>query len=172
MKNLRLTVKNYKIAEWASEETDCYTASLYLDGKRIGTAQNDGHGGADFYDFVSPDAKAAFEEYVEEWVASVQDDPKHQINGKCYAGAESLVAEACEVFRRQKEMKRRLKGYAMVVRIERPEGWSTRILEVSLPAGHDPADVLADHFEEGDSVYLYDADSGVREWTGDVAVAS
>lgn len=45
------TLKNLKVCEWASEETTCFTATLYVDGKRIGECRNDGQGGCNFYDF-------------------------------------------------------------------------------------------------------------------------
>jgi hypothetical protein len=44
-------LKNVKIAEWASEETTCFDATLYINGKRIGTCGNDGQGGCNRYDF-------------------------------------------------------------------------------------------------------------------------
>jgi hypothetical protein len=44
----RITLKNIKYAAFASEETHCYSASVYFDGKRVGTVKNDGHGGADY----------------------------------------------------------------------------------------------------------------------------
>ncbi len=40
-------LKNVKYAEFASEETSCYEASLYMDGKKIAVVSNDGHGGCD-----------------------------------------------------------------------------------------------------------------------------
>lgn len=42
-----IELKNIKHAAFASEETSCYEASLYVEGKRIGTVSNDGHGGPD-----------------------------------------------------------------------------------------------------------------------------
>jgi len=45
------TLKNLKVCEWASEETTCFTATLYVDGKRVGNCSNDGHGGCNRYDF-------------------------------------------------------------------------------------------------------------------------
>jgi hypothetical protein len=161
---MRLTVKNYKKVEWMSEETECFTASLYLDGKRIGTAQNDGHGGPDNLDFVSKDAEADFDAAVAEWLETVQDDPKFQIEGKCYADAESFVAEACQTFTRQKEMKRDLKGYGSVVRIERPKGWMTEIQTIRFPEGYDREQVVADKSEDGDTIFVFDADGGLRFW--------
>jgi hypothetical protein len=48
MKQNRITLKNIKHAEFASEETNCYKASVYFDGKRVGIVSNDGHGGCDY----------------------------------------------------------------------------------------------------------------------------
>jgi hypothetical protein len=170
---IKLTVKNYKHCEWASEETDCFTASLYLDGKRIGTAENSGHGGCDFYHFTTPANKAAFEAYAEEWANSdeVQNDPAHQINGKCYAGAESLVAEACKNFRREKMAKRALKNkgkadFSTVILIERTMGWQTEVSTISIYPHHDLDAIIAEKAQDGDAIYTYTADDGLRKTTG------
>lgn len=46
----RIELKNIKHTAWASEETHCYQAALYVDGERWGMVSNDGHGGCDrFY---------------------------------------------------------------------------------------------------------------------------
>lgn len=42
-----LELKNVQHAAFASEETHCYSATLYVDGKRFANVSNDGHGGAD-----------------------------------------------------------------------------------------------------------------------------
>jgi len=44
---MKLELKNIKHTAWASEETHCYQASLYVNGKPVATVSNDGHGGAD-----------------------------------------------------------------------------------------------------------------------------
>lgn len=41
-----IEVKNVKIYDSLSEETLCFTATVYKNGKRIGTAKNTGHGGS------------------------------------------------------------------------------------------------------------------------------
>ena len=46
---MKLELKNIKHTSWASEETHCYQASLYVDGKPVAIVSNDGHGGADRY---------------------------------------------------------------------------------------------------------------------------
>ena len=45
MKNTRITLAKFKVAKFASEETLCFEAEVYFDGKLIGRAFNDGHGG-------------------------------------------------------------------------------------------------------------------------------
>jgi hypothetical protein len=47
MKKPKIELKNLKHAEFASEETYCYSASLYVDGKKFATVSNDGRGGCD-----------------------------------------------------------------------------------------------------------------------------
>lgn len=42
---MKIELKNVKFSEFASEETNCFAADLYVDGKKIGFCKNDGHGG-------------------------------------------------------------------------------------------------------------------------------
>lgn len=44
-----IELRNIKHAAFASEETHCYTATLYVDGERWGEVGNDGHGGCDHF---------------------------------------------------------------------------------------------------------------------------
>lgn len=44
---MRLELKNIKHTAWASQETLCYEAALYVDGKPVALVSNDGHGGCD-----------------------------------------------------------------------------------------------------------------------------
>jgi len=47
MKTPAITLKNIKVHVTLSEETPCYTAIAYVDGKKLGTVSNRGHGGCD-----------------------------------------------------------------------------------------------------------------------------
>ena len=42
-----IILKNLKHFESGSQETHCYTASIFVDGKKFATVENDGHGGCD-----------------------------------------------------------------------------------------------------------------------------
>jgi hypothetical protein len=46
---MKIELRNLKTAAFASEETTCFQASLYVDGKRCGAVSNDGHGGCNAY---------------------------------------------------------------------------------------------------------------------------
>lgn len=42
---MNVTLKNIKYAAFMSEETNCFEATIYVDGKKAGHASNEGHGG-------------------------------------------------------------------------------------------------------------------------------
>jgi hypothetical protein len=46
----RVELRNVKHAQFASEETDCFEAAVYIDGVKTGTVSNDGHGGCNRYE--------------------------------------------------------------------------------------------------------------------------
>jgi hypothetical protein len=46
----KIELKNIKHSAWASQETHCYQATLYVDGVKWGTVSNQGHGGCDLFD--------------------------------------------------------------------------------------------------------------------------
>ena len=60
----RLTLKSFKPIASMSQETVCFTANIYLDGKLIGEAANEGHGGCTFVHFVNANAEATAKEFA------------------------------------------------------------------------------------------------------------
>lgn len=56
-----ITLKNIRYAAFASEETNCYTATLYVDGVKWGEVGNDGHGGPDWVHLAKPRSYADLE---------------------------------------------------------------------------------------------------------------
>ena len=45
---MKIELKNIKYSDFASHETNCYQATIYIDGKKVGTVENQGYGGCDF----------------------------------------------------------------------------------------------------------------------------
>ena len=60
----KLTLKSFKTVRWMSEETICFTATVLLDGKVVGTASNEGHGGCTFIHYVSANAEATTQAFA------------------------------------------------------------------------------------------------------------
>lgn len=48
IKPTRVRLKNLQVADFASEETLCFSAIVLLDGRPVAQARNDGHGGCTF----------------------------------------------------------------------------------------------------------------------------
>lgn len=46
---MKVELKNVKYSAFASQETHCFEATVYIDGKRAGTVSNEGYGGPDSY---------------------------------------------------------------------------------------------------------------------------
>lgn len=46
---MKIELKNLKVYPRLSEETTAFTATVYADGKKVGEAKNDGHGGCNIY---------------------------------------------------------------------------------------------------------------------------
>ena len=67
MTTVKYEVKNVKEHMDMSEETLCFSCSIYADGKRIATVQNRGFGGPHEYHPIDPEALKALEKYAAEW---------------------------------------------------------------------------------------------------------
>ena|SRR5690242_14376724 len=46
---MKIEIRNVKHAKFASQETDCFEATVLIDGKVEGRVSNEGHGGCNFY---------------------------------------------------------------------------------------------------------------------------
>ena len=44
-----ISLEDFKYCDWMSEETNCFRATLVVDGKNVGEAYNEGHGGCAYY---------------------------------------------------------------------------------------------------------------------------
>jgi hypothetical protein len=85
---MKIQLKNIKYSEWVSEETACYQANIYLNGKHVGYCSNDGKGGCTSYNRIpNVDYKViqAMEEYCKglppiEYDSNIRKGSKFTIN--------------------------------------------------------------------------------------------
>lgn len=74
METLNLSLKSLKVNQSASEETTFYTASLYLDGKRVAHCKNSGQGGGDHFSWTCDQATA---KKITDYADSLYPEYKH-----------------------------------------------------------------------------------------------
>lgn len=74
---MKITLKKFQHAAFASQETYCFSADVLIDGKKAGCAENDGHGGC-----TSVHLTEAFRHL---------DTPENDIEGKVDAECHKLV---------------------------------------------------------------------------------
>lgn len=61
---MQITLKNVKHVEWNSQETNCFTATVYVDGKRAFLVSNEGHGGCDDHQPLKGQSREEFREIL------------------------------------------------------------------------------------------------------------
>jgi len=61
---MEITLKTVQVYDGMSEETVCFSASVYIDGKRVATASNRGYGGPNHYDWIVKDAEKQLADYA------------------------------------------------------------------------------------------------------------
>lgn len=63
---MKFELKAVKIAKHLSRETEAFSASLYLNGKRIAVVSNCGQGGPNEFDFICKEGRKAFYAFAKE----------------------------------------------------------------------------------------------------------
>lgn len=100
----RVTLKNIKINQALSEETPCYSATVYFDGKKVGETGNRGHGGCD--EFRATDRERANQMF--DFIKTLPD-VESDIGGEPFTykrDLDSVCAELLDRHEMAKEAKR------------------------------------------------------------------
>ena len=119
---MKLELKNIKHTAWASEETHCYQASLYVNGKPVAIVSNDGHGGCD-RDYAHPKLKGDYRaqmKSVHEYFASLPKTDACDIFPDGVAGViwveqrlEFWCADQVNAWLSARELKKKLKSHVL-----------------------------------------------------------
>ena len=120
---MKLELKAIKHTEWASEETHCYQASLFVDGKPVAIVSNDGHGGCD-RDYEHPKFKGDYGDYrvtmkaIDEYFKSLplEDSGLTNSDGTPWMSQPNLegwCGDQVNEWLSTKELKRKLKSHVV-----------------------------------------------------------
>jgi hypothetical protein len=100
---MKIELKNVKFSEFASEETNCFAADLYVDGKKVGYCKNDGHGGNTWVHNLDMNTVNKFRE-VEEYCKTL---PGIKFGGALFpSNLENVVDKLFEEWLEEKNKKR------------------------------------------------------------------
>ena len=123
----RLTVKNVKHSEFASHETLCFECTVYFDGIKVATAENDGRGGQTFVHFDegatgAPAVIRAWEKeqpkIVSEYKSNKDDDEFLSYPFSLESAIDPLVGD----FLTERDLKRKLKTKLLITDDECSKG--------------------------------------------------
>ena len=107
---MKVELKSIKIHDDLSEETCCFTATVYLDGKRAGTVENTGKGGENFYSWKD---RVKGEAFIK-WAATLPPCESHY--GPLTMDADLYISELIEKGETAKLVKRYTKKGFIVFR--------------------------------------------------------
>lgn len=124
---MNIQIKNIKTYNALSEETTCFTADVFVGGKKIAYAKNDGHGGCTYYNVYKREDRPTLEA-AEEFVKTL---PSTTYNGSfgelvIESTLETIIDNAITAFEKKKENKRMEKDMETSILIGVPNGFSYR----------------------------------------------
>jgi len=93
---MKVEVKNVKIMNSLSEETLCFSASVYVDGKRCGSVSNRGNGGCHEWD------DNLLKQKIDNYASTLAEEEWRGM--KAQPDADYLVDRAMEVYLVDKEV--------------------------------------------------------------------
>ena len=98
-----IEIKGLVRSAFASEETHCFAAVVWLNGRRVGEARNDGHGGSTWITYRDPNDREKLEAIGSKLKG--QDFPGWEFLGEKPVGIDSIIDELVE---RNLDLKHRL----------------------------------------------------------------
>lgn len=90
-----LSLSKIKIHPDMSEETNCFSATICLNGKEVGTVKNDGHGGSHMYHWHDREVG----KQIEEWSETQETEFEHE-------RLDQIVDVLLSKFEERKQLKR------------------------------------------------------------------
>lgn len=149
---MKIELKNIKHLESLSEETNCYTADIWVDGVKTAAASNHGHGGCDMYHAYEGQRERL--EAAEAWAKSLppkatsMKDPSDPTKPWVMEqDLESVVGDILTEWLIQRDLKKILKKPTILTKDGRILQWNVKPADPRVPA------LVAKEKKDGD-VYL------------------
>ena len=130
---MKLELKNLKHAEFASQETNCFEAKLYINGVFSATISNDGHGGSNYtwWEKNVPITEKQVEDYLAKNVDTMSSRPEEWKDLAHPFCLEYWVADEVNTILASRQLKKALKKKIMFK--EGKEIWEQKVKSHELP---------------------------------------
>jgi len=153
---MKIELKRISFYERMSEETNCFAADLYINGKKVGECKNDGHGGCTDYYGGSPENNAIIRE-AEAYFLSLPKVKVEGLNLMHQPTLEDAIDEQFELYLKAKELKKMQKLFQTAIVVGKPNGNSYRYINFKQPLSVIPmsklvfhvAKIVSDHCHDG-----------------------
>lgn len=100
---MKIELKNFKCSKFASQETLCFEASVYIDGKPEGTVSNSGTGGSNL--FHPYETGVRIQRYAETLPPIPPEDLPFEADTPMAMHADMLISKLCEDIMASKDLK-------------------------------------------------------------------
>lgn len=132
MNKFKIELKKIEYSERMSEETMCFAADLYVNGKKVGYCKNDGRGGPNEYNGNTKEDKIFLAE-VENYCKTL---PKVKVDGYDFEyqpSLETLIDDFLTNWLKNKEEKKMRKLFNTAIVFGKPNGASYQYLNFKRP---------------------------------------
>lgn len=141
MKKPKVTLKKISYYERMSEETNCFAADLYINGKKVGEVKNDGQGGCtDYRSLTNED-----DEIIKQTEAYFKTLPKVKPDGYTFTYQPTLESEIDDLFEaylKAREEKKKLKLMETAILIGKPNSMTYSYIKQRVKLSQFPVNVL------------------------------
>jgi hypothetical protein len=134
---MKIELKKISFNERMSEETNCFVADLYINGKKVGYCKNSGHGGCTDYHGDSPEHNQIIRE-AENYFMGLPKVKSEEYNFEYQPTLESAIDEELEKYLKDREEKKMSKLFITAVVIGIPNGYNCRYYKFKRPLSEVP----------------------------------
>ena len=136
---MKIELKSIKFSEAMSEETNAFTANLYINGKKVGYCKNQGHGGCTDYNADSPEFRSVIKD-AETYCSAL---PKTKWKGMEFdQSLESVIDQLLEDWLKAKEVKKQERKMKTCILVGVPDGNSYGVYNFKRPLSEVPVGQL------------------------------
>jgi len=138
---MKIELKRISFYERMSEETNCFAADLFINGKKVGYAKNEGHGGCTDYHGDSKENNQLIRE-AEAYFKTLPKVKAKDFDFEYQPSLEDAIDQQIEDYLKAKEVKKMQKHMVNAILFGVPNGHSYTMIKYKVPLATVPKAIL------------------------------